>query len=84
MGTPSPFLDLSPAFSLSQLEGYMGQLLTNWWAFQTLPARIQAWFLGTITFFQMPHVEEKKDAIKTYVSEALHFRRGIRTLHVLL
>ena len=30
---------------------------------------------------QMPSVPDEKHAIQTYVSEALHFRRGIRTCY---
>jgi hypothetical protein len=60
----------------------MGQLVTNWWAFQLLPARLQAWLLGTITMLQMPAVKGN-NTIKTYVSEALHFRRGVRKYSII-
>ena len=39
---------------------------------------MQAWLFGVATMAVMPNITDPKKAIKTYVSEALHFRRGIR------
>jgi hypothetical protein len=55
------------------------ELINNWSVYQALSGRLQAWLLGSFGMLQMPHVPKGKNAIKTYVSEALHFRRGIRT-----
>ncbi|KAF5346576.1 hypothetical protein D9758_013474 [Tetrapyrgos nigripes] len=69
--------------ALQWLEGLFAELINNWSVFQRLPGRIQAWIFGTISLLQMPDVPEAKDAIKTYVSEALHFRRGIQNMRCL-
>ena len=39
---------------------------------------MQAWLFGVATMAVMPNITDPKKAIKAYVSEALHFRRGIR------
>lgn len=61
-----------------KLEGFFGEVINNWSKFQELAGWLQAFIFGTIGMLQMTDVPEAKDSIHTYVSEALHFRRGIR------
>ncbi|KAF5344803.1 hypothetical protein D9758_014414 [Tetrapyrgos nigripes] len=68
---------------LQWLEGLFAELINNWSVFKRLPGRLQAWIFGAIGMLQMPDVPNAKDAIKTYVSEALHFRRGIQNMRCL-
>lgn len=50
----------------------------NYTPFRWLPGRLQAFIFGAASLFVMPDVKEPTKAIKTFQSEALHFRRGIR------
>lgn len=55
----------------------------NSWGFKILSASAQAWLMGKTTMSQMPTVKNEANAIQTYMSEALHFRRGIRKYYIL-
>lgn len=63
-----------------QYEAWTAQQLVNSRGFRWLSGATQAWTMGKTTMSQMPSVKDEKHAIQTYVSEALHFRRGIRKL----
>lgn len=57
----------------------MAQTVTNTWVWKhLLSGRFQAYTLGLASMAALPHVTDPNKAIKTFVSEALHFRRGIR------
>ena len=43
-----------------------------------LEAWERAWILGALPMLLLPHVGDKDAPIEAYVSDALHFRRGIR------
>ncbi|KIK62943.1 hypothetical protein GYMLUDRAFT_163790 [Collybiopsis luxurians FD-317 M1] len=68
---------------LQWLEGFFAEIIVNWSLFKALPGRLQAYLFGTIGMLQMPQVADEKHAIQTYVSEALHFRRGIQNMRCL-
>ncbi|KAF5391481.1 hypothetical protein D9757_002438 [Collybiopsis confluens] len=68
---------------LQWLEGFFAEIIVNWSVFQALSGRLQAYLFGTIGMLQMPSVPDDKHTIQTYVSEALHFRRGIQNMRCL-
>ena len=61
-----------------QLQNYIAELIINWEPWKRIPGHLQAFFFGLIAMVSMPNISDPKDSIKTYASEALHFRRGIR------
>lgn len=54
----------------------------SWWAWKNLGGYQQAFLFGLATLAALPNVTEPNDKISTYVSEALHFRRGIQNFRV--
>ncbi|KAE9402842.1 hypothetical protein BT96DRAFT_917943 [Gymnopus androsaceus JB14] len=69
--------------ALQWLEGFFAEVINNWSKYQTLPGWLQAFIFGLFGMLQMPDVPEEKNAIHTYVSEALHFRRGTQNMRCL-
>ncbi|CAL1712310.1 unnamed protein product [Somion occarium] len=61
-----------------QIQATLAEALVNYTPFRWLSGRHQAFLLGGASLFALPNVTEEKDIIKTFVSEALHFRRGIQ------
>lgn len=50
----------------------------NWWAWKDLGGYQQAFLFGLATLAALPNISDSSEKVPTYVSEALHFRRGIR------
>ena len=50
----------------------------NYPAFQDLPGWLQAFLFGVGSMLALPSITDPKKAIRTFQSEAEHFRRGIR------
>lgn len=77
-----PFLLFFPFVLLtkphSQLENHLAETIVNWGPWQKIPGHLQAYFFGLIAMVTLPNVPDPKKPLKTYASEALHFRRGIR------
>jgi hypothetical protein len=63
----------------SQLESSLAEAITNWPPWSWLDGQKQAYVFGLGAMVGLPNVTKPEDTFKTYVSEALHFRRGIRT-----
>ena len=61
-----------------QFQGWAAETLINSKPFQWLSAYHQTEIIAGLALSQMPDLPKPKDAINTLVSEALHFRRGIR------
>lgn len=79
MGSSFLFLLSSmPLTIASQLENHLAEIINNWGPWQKVPGHLQAFFFGLIAMISLPHEPDPKKPIKTYASEALHFRRGIR------
>jgi hypothetical protein len=74
----SLFPHLHSTFPSSQLENHLAEIINNWGPWQKVPGHLQAFFFGLMAMITLPHVPDLKNPIKTYASEALHFRRGIR------
>jgi len=77
-----PYPDAAEA-ALQWVTGWMGQQIiasgaSDW----LLSGKNQAILLGNMAMLQMPNRPNLKDPIKTLVSEALHFRRGIQNMRV--
>ncbi|QRV95085.1 cholesterol oxidase [Ceratobasidium sp. AG-Ba] len=73
----------SAAGALAQwIEEWVAQTFINTSIFKKIPAKIQTLLLSLFALKAMPDVPEPKDTIKTLVSEALHFRRGIQNMRV--
>ncbi|KIK54755.1 hypothetical protein GYMLUDRAFT_176806 [Collybiopsis luxurians FD-317 M1] len=84
--TTAQWLDPYPSnfqAALQWLEGFFAEVINNWAPFQRLPGWLQAFIFGTIGMLQMPDVPDTNHPITTYVSEALHFRRGIQNMRCL-
>ncbi|KAF5356511.1 hypothetical protein D9757_008749 [Collybiopsis confluens] len=84
--TISEDLDAYPSnlqAALQWLEGFFAETINNWSVYQALPGWLQAFIFGTVGQSQMPDVPDPQNAIITYVSEALHFRRGIQNMRCL-
>jgi hypothetical protein len=62
----------------AQMEGWAAETLINTWGFKHLKPAWQTALLAKIALKAMPDLPNPEDAIKTLVSEAIHFRRGIR------
>ncbi|CCM02786.1 uncharacterized protein FIBRA_04895 [Fibroporia radiculosa] len=60
------------------LQEDAAEIITTTFLWKALPAYWQARLLAIATMAILPSVKSDKDAIVTYVSEALHFRRGIQ------
>ncbi|KAB5590260.1 Substrate-binding domain cholesterol oxidase [Ceratobasidium theobromae] len=62
-------------------EGWAAEKLINSWAFQhLLSPKDQTLLLAKTALFTMPNIPDPKNAIKTLLSEALHFRRGVQNV----
>jgi hypothetical protein len=77
---PSPILTW-----FQWVEGWLGAVITGNPIFQAMPGRWQAEILATFGMVNLPPFEfsdfqqEKSEAIKTALPNALHFRRGVRS-----
>lgn len=60
------------------MQGTLAEAVINFTPFRWLPGRLQAFLFAAASLFAMPSITDEKDAIKTFSSEAMHFRRGIR------
>ncbi|KZW03345.1 hypothetical protein EXIGLDRAFT_600728 [Exidia glandulosa HHB12029] len=61
----------------------MVETIVNRWEFNhLLSSRSQANLLGMAAMWALPDIRDDNDVIQTYVSEALHFRRGIQNFRV--
>ncbi|TFY63527.1 hypothetical protein EVJ58_g3204 [Rhodofomes roseus] len=61
-----------------EIQETAAQVVTSFFLWKDLPGYMQAWLFGVASMAAMPNITDPKKAIKTYVSEALHFRRGIQ------
>ena len=52
--------------------------MINYTPFRLLSGHLQAYLFAAASLFALPDVKDPNDAIKTFASEAIHFRRGIR------
>jgi len=68
---------------LQQQEETAAECLVNSYLWNLLEPSQQAWLFGLATIAALPDIRDPKDTIKTYISEALHFRRGIQNFRVL-
>ncbi|CAE6392647.1 unnamed protein product [Rhizoctonia solani] len=75
---PSPFDAL-----IQWGQGWLAEQIVNTNLFGSLSGRIQALLMGQATLGAMPHIPDPEKAIRTLVSEALHFRRGIQNMRCL-
>jgi hypothetical protein len=68
----------SPEVFLQWVQGWIGQVINDSAFFQALPGRWQAQLLATTGMSSLPPQLGGIDSeIKTYVPDALHFRRGV-------
>jgi hypothetical protein len=49
---------------------------SNWDSWQKIPGNLHALLFGLIAMVAIGCIPDPKNPIKTYASEALHFRRG--------
>ncbi|KZW03333.1 hypothetical protein EXIGLDRAFT_759198 [Exidia glandulosa HHB12029] len=69
--------------TLEMIQESLAESIVNSWAFNhLLSPKLQAFTLGMSAMWALPDIPDKKDVIQTYVSEALHFRRGIQNFRV--
>lgn len=61
-----------------EAEGRIAQAIVNCPGWKLLSGRQQAYLFGVASMLALPNVTSRVEVITTYVSEALHFRRGIR------
>jgi hypothetical protein len=61
-----------------QSQSWLAEQVVTSWAFKLLSGRLQALLLANTTLSLMPDVPNPQNAIQTLLSEAQHFRRGIR------
>ncbi|KAJ3559702.1 hypothetical protein NM688_g179 [Phlebia brevispora] len=66
-----------------QVQATLAEVLVNCPLFKGLKGYMQAYVLGLGGMLALPDIQNPKDAIKTYTSEALHFRRGIQNFRCL-
>lgn len=64
--------------SSRQVQATLAEALVDYTPFRWLSGRAQAYALGATSLFALPDVTDPSKAIKTFQSEAEHFRRGIR------
>ncbi|KIJ47106.1 hypothetical protein M422DRAFT_164369 [Sphaerobolus stellatus SS14] len=73
-----------PGDGFLQPDGVTAQnAVVNFPVFKWLSGQDQAYILGRAAMWSLPHVSSPANAIKTFVSEALHFRRGIQNFRCL-
>ncbi|KAH9914605.1 uncharacterized protein B0H18DRAFT_1044638 [Fomitopsis serialis] len=61
-----------------ELQSTAAEVVTSFFLWKDVPGYMQAWLFGVASMAAMPNITDPKKAIKTYVSEAVHFRRGIQ------
>jgi hypothetical protein len=61
-----------------QLQGTITQLVTSYTPWKWLPGYLQAYALGLAATAALPNVTKPSETIRAYLSDGLHFRRGIR------
>ncbi|KAH6903835.1 hypothetical protein BKA70DRAFT_1110157 [Coprinopsis sp. MPI-PUGE-AT-0042] len=61
-----------------QVQASLAEALVDYTPFRWLSGRLQAYTMGLASLLALPNVTQQKDAIKTFQSEAEHFRRGIQ------
>jgi len=66
-----------------QLQGSLAQTIVEFPPFQWLSGQLQATILAKSAMLLLPDIHDRSKAIKTLVSEALHFRRGIQNYRCL-
>lgn len=74
----------SGAVFLQWLENWLGGIITETSFFQELPGAWQAQILATLGMSMLPPTmgEDNTPQIKTYVPDALHFRRGVSAISI--
>ncbi|EIN04699.1 hypothetical protein PUNSTDRAFT_146346 [Punctularia strigosozonata HHB-11173 SS5] len=73
-----PGSNLLTGVKAQQLESSLAEAITNWAPWSWLDGQKQAYVFGLSAMVGLPNVTKPEDTIQTYVSEALHFRRGIQ------
>lgn len=61
-----------------QVSATIAETLVNFKPWSWLSGKKQAYLLGVAAMLSLPNITKVKDTIKAHVSDALHFRRGIR------
>ncbi|KAI5792562.1 hypothetical protein DFH27DRAFT_485502 [Peziza echinospora] len=74
---PSP-----PDVFLQWLQGWIGGVLNDDPLWRALPGLWQATILGTLAHTSQPPYGPLDTEIRTYLTDALHFRRGIQNMRV--
>lgn len=64
------------------VQGWIGGILNDSVLFQALPGLWQAYIFGTMAHMAQPPFGPLNSHIKTYLPDALHFRRGIQNMRV--
>ncbi|KAF7502144.1 hypothetical protein GJ744_006980 [Endocarpon pusillum] len=69
---------------LQWVQGWLAQVVTNTEFFKAIPGYWQAQLLATLGMAALPPTlfEDKEPEIKTYLPDALHFRRGVQNMRV--
>lgn len=64
------------------IQGWIGGILNDSLLFRALPGRWQAYIFGTMAHMSQPPIGPLNTHIKTYLPDALHFRRGTQNMRV--
>ncbi|KAI9867387.1 MAG: hypothetical protein M1813_008945 [Trichoglossum hirsutum] len=82
---PTGVIDYPPGWEvwLQWIQGWLGQVINDSAFFKAIPGRWQAQLLATTGMVSLPpHLGGKDAEIKTYLTDALHFRRGVQNMRV--
>lgn len=72
-----------PDLFLQWVQGWLGGVINDDYAFQQLPGHWQAVLLSSLAMFALPPQLGVINAdIKTYLIDGLHFRRGVQNMRV--
>ena len=63
----------------TKVQATLAEALIDFTPFRWLSGRAQAFTLGSASLLALPDITDASKAIRTFQSEAEHFRRGIRT-----
>src|SRR5690606_17927194 len=78
MSYPTP-----PDLFFQWIHGWLGGVINDDPIFRSLPGYWQAYFLGTLAMLAMPpQLPGVNEEIRTYLIDALHFRRGVQNMRV--
>jgi len=61
-----------------QVQATLAETTVNYTPFRWLSGRAQAFILGLTSLLALPSITDQSQAIRTFQSEAQHFRRGIQ------